>query len=225
MAERRKRFVWNARLGAAAIAVAVALLAAVYVTLGGQGNREVAAECVAARSQAAALDPLFGGELAAFEVAREPQKLSDLAFTGADGKPTTLGAFEGKLALVNLWATWCGPCRKEMPALDRLQAALGGDDFAVVPISIDIGDPERPAAFLENIGVKNLPLYTDRTTEIFQSLKGRGLAVGLPVTLLLDRNGCHLGHINGPAEWDSEDGRRLIEAAIKGGTEPSEPGG
>ena len=120
------------------------------------------------------------------------------------------------MALVNLWATWCGPCRQEMPALDRLQAALGGDDFAVVPVSIDIGDPERPKAFLEQIGVKNLPLYTDRTTKIFEDVKARGLAIGLPVTVLLDRNGCRLGHINGPAEWDSEDGRRLIEAAIKG---------
>ena len=97
-----------------------------------------------------------------------------------------------------------------------VQAALGGDDFSVVPISIDIGDPGRPADFLDSIGVKNLPLYTDRTTEIFESLKRRGLAVGLPVTVLLDRNGCSLGHINGPAEWDSEDGRKLIEAAIRG---------
>ncbi len=127
----------------------------------------------------------------------------------------TLAAFKGKVALVNLWATWCNPCREEMPALDRLQAALGGADFAVVPVSIDIGDPARPAAFLEKIGVKNLPLYTDRTTKIFESLKSRGLAIGLPVTVLLDRNGCQLGHINGPAEWDSTDGKRLIEAALK----------
>ena len=128
----------------------------------------------------------------------------------------TLAAFQGKVALVNLWATLCAPCRREMPALDRLQAALGGDDFVVVPISIDTADPARPAAFLEEIGTKNLPLYTDRTTRIFEELKAKSLAVGLPVTLLLDRNGCRLGHINGPAEWDSEDGKRLIEAAIKG---------
>ena len=214
MAERQKHVVWNARVAVAAIAFAAALAAAVYVTLGGQGNRVVAAECRAAGRQAAALDPLVGGELAAFNVAREPQLLSDLAFAGSDGAPTTLAAFKGKVALVNLWATWCVPCRQEMPALDRLQAALGGDDFSVVPISIDIGDPGRPAEFFDSIGVKNLPLYTDRTTEIFEGLKRRGLAVGLPVTVLLDRNGCSLGHINGPAEWDSEDGRKLIEAAI-----------
>jgi thiol-disulfide isomerase/thioredoxin len=214
MPESQKRFVWNARVGVAVTAVAAVVLAGIYVTLAGQGNGVVAVECVAAKADAAALDPLVGGEVAAFQIAREPEKLSELSFISADGKPITLAAFGGKVALVNLWATWCGPCRQEMPALDRLQAALGGDDFAVVPISIDIGDPDRPKAFLEQVGVKNLPLYTDRTTKIFEDVKARGLAIGLPVTFLLDRNGCRLGHINGPAEWDSEDAKRLIEAAI-----------
>ena len=121
------------------------------------------------------------------------------------------------MALVNLWATWCGPCRREMPALDRLEAALGGDDFAVVPISIDTGGRDRPAQFLEETGVAHLPLYTDSSTEIFEALKTRGLAIGLPVTVLIDRAGCRLGHMNGPAEWDSEDAHALIEAAIAGG--------
>lgn len=214
MPEGQKRVVWNSRLAAAVAAVAAALLAAVYVTLAWQGNGGVAAECRPAQAAAAALDPLVGGELAAFTIAREPENLSALRFNGADGGPTTLAAFDGKVALVNLWATWCAPCRKEMPSLDRLQAALGGADFSVVPISIDTGDPKRPGTFLEEIGVKNLPLYTDRTTRIFEELKAKGIAVGLPVTLLLDREGCRLGHINGPAEWDSEDGRRLIERAI-----------
>ena len=93
---------------------------------------------------------------------------------GADGAPMTLADFKGKVALVNLWATWCAPCRKEMPALDRLAGALGGDDFSVVPVSIDTGERQRPAAFLEQIGVKNLPLYTDRSTEIFESPQEEG---------------------------------------------------
>ena len=214
MAESRKNSVWVARIGVAAIAAAAVVAGAVYVTRGGQGNGAVAAECRVAVTDAASLEPLVGGEVAAFLLSAQPAKLSDLAFTGADGAPATLGAFKGKVALVNLWATWCVPCRQEMPALDRLQAALGGEDFSVVPISIDIGDPARPAEFLQSIGVKNLPLLTDRTTKIFEELKGRGLALGLPVTLLLDRNGCSLGHINGPAEWDSADGQRLIRAAI-----------
>jgi thiol-disulfide isomerase/thioredoxin len=198
-----------------ALGAAVALAAAVYLTVGGQGNVADAA-CAATGEAAQSLDPLVTGEVAALQIASQPEKLSDLAFLGETGEPMTLAAFEGKIALVNLWATWCAPCRREMPALDRLQAALGGDDFSVVPISIDTGDPERPRLFLEEIGTEHLPLYTDPTTEIFEELKAKSLAVGLPVTMLLDRNGCRLGHMNGPAEWDSEEGQRLIEAAIGG---------
>jgi thiol-disulfide isomerase/thioredoxin len=195
--------------------VAAVLGAAIYVTLAGESNGVDTAACESAAPIAASLDPLVGGEVAAFQIAREPEKLSDLAFTGTDGEPKTLGDFAGKIALINLWATWCAPCRAEMPALDRLQAARGGADFTVVPVSVDTGDPERPRQFLDSIGVKELPLYTDRSTEIFLTLKQRGLAVGLPVTLLLDQNGCRLGHINGPAEWDRADAQKLIEAAIE----------
>jgi thiol-disulfide isomerase/thioredoxin len=198
---------------AAALVAAAVLAGAIYVTLDAGGN-EADAACAPAEAAAAALDPVIGGEIAAFQVAKAPQKLSDLAFTGADGEPMSLASFEGKVALVNLWATWCAPCRREMPALDRLQGALGGADFAVVPISIDTGDAERPRAFLASIGNRNLPLYRDPSTDIFEALKGRSLALGLPVTVLLDRKGCHLGHMNGPAEWDSPEGRKLIETAI-----------
>lgn len=216
MADRRIGVIAKSRLGVA-VAVAAALGVAVYVTLAGRGNGEDIAACADAAPRARALDPLVAGEVAAFQIAAAPERLSGLAFAAADGAPLTLGAFAGKVALVNIWATWCAPCRREMPALDRLQAVLGGEDFVVVPISIDTGEPERAAAFLREIGVEHLPLYTDRSTEIFQTLKQRSLALGLPVTLLLDRDGCGLGHMNGPAEWDSFDGRSLIEAAIGNG--------
>jgi thiol-disulfide isomerase/thioredoxin len=214
MAERRN--LTAAAWAGAGAAVGAALFAAVYLTLDGEGNGGRDAACAVAEPLAAALDPLVFGEVAAFQVASAPQALSDLAFAGSAGEPMTLAAFKGKVALLNLWATWCAPCRNEMPALDRLQAALGGDDFAVVPVSIDTGEPDRPREFLRSVGVSHLPLYTDRSTDIFEALKQRGLAVGLPFTVLLDREGCHLGHMNGPAEWDSAEGRRLIEAAIAG---------
>jgi len=213
MAERRSSIGKTWRLGAAAAAVAI-VVAGVYVTLDPQGNGAGDAACAATAVRAAALDPLIGGEVAAFIPAGTSERLSELAFDGTDETPTTLAAYEGKVALVNLWATWCAPCRKEMPSLDRLQAALGGEDFAVVPISVDTNGRDRSAQFLESIAVENLPLLSDQSAKIFDDLKVRGLAVGLPVTVLLDRNGCRLGHINGPAEWDSEDGMRLIEAAI-----------
>ena len=215
MAEGRQYRIGKAQARGAAVAVAVALAAAIYVTLDAGGNGADAAACAAARPQAEALDPLVGGEVAAFQIARAPEKLSGLAFSGPDGQPLTLADFAGKVTLLNVWATWCAPCRQEMPALDRLQAALGGDDFSVVPVSIDTGGPERPTEFLKDVGVENLPLYTDRSTAIFAELKSRSLALGLPVTILVDRNGCRLGHMNGPAEWDSEEGKRLIEAAVK----------
>lgn len=216
MAEGRQSLIGKAQMRGAALAGAAALAAGLYVTLAPSGNGADAAACATAAAQAESLDPLVAGEVAAFQVAKAPEKLGDLAFAGVDGKPMTLADFQGKVTLLNLWATWCAPCRLEMPALDRLQAALGGEDFAVVPVSIDTGGPERPSAFLESIGVENLPLYTDRSTVIFTDLKKRSLALGLPVTVLLDRNGCRLGHMNGPAEWDSDEGRRLIEAAVAG---------
>ncbi len=217
MAEGRQRLSGKAWLGVAGAAIVVGLAAAaagIYVTHGDKSNGADQAACAGTAAEAAALDPLIGGEVAAFQTIAEPKGLSDLAFTGTDGKPMTLAAFQGKVALVNLWATWCSPCREEMPALDRLAGALASDDFVVVPVSIDIGDRQRPEAFLKSIGVENLPLYTDRSTKIFEALKTRRLAIGLPVTVLLDRGGCTLGRMNGPAKWDSEDGRKLIEAAV-----------
>ena len=215
MSEKPRDSLRQARLRGVALAAAVALGAAVYVTLAGGGNGGSTAGCEGSGNVAAALDPLVQGEVAAFQIARAPEKLSDLAFTGTDGEAKTLGDFSGQVALVNLWATWCAPCREEMPALDRLQAEKGGADFSVVPVSIDTTDPDRPRTFLDSVGVKNLPLYTDRSTEIFQQLKTRGLALGLPVTVLLDRKGCRIGHINGPAVWDSADALALIARAIE----------
>ena len=217
MAERHSRF-GKAQLRGLAIAGAALLAGGVYVTLDAQGNGADAAACGGTAARARALDPLVGGEVAAFQIASAPKKLDDLAFTVPGGQTTTLASYEGKVTLLNLWATWCAPCRQEMPALDRLQGALGGDAFSVLPVSIDTGGPERPAQFLESIGIKNLPLNLDASTRIFEDLKTRSLALGLPVTVLIDRNGCHLGHMNGPAEWDSPEAKALIQAAI--GAEP-----
>ena len=163
----------------------------------------------------AGIGDLATGEVAAFQVAREVQNLSALAFNDEDGQPSGLAAHSGRVLLVNLWATWCAPCRREMPALDRLQADLGsGEEFSVLPINIDTGAREKAAAFLDSIDVKNLPLYRDPTTDIFQDLKTRGFGIGLPVSILVDRKGCLLGHLAGPAEWDSDDAKALIRKAM-----------
>ena len=140
-----------------------------------------------------------------------------VAFRGPDDAPVTLAAFRGKPLLVNLWATWCAPCRAEMPALDALQKARGGDDFEVVAVNIDTGDDTKPKKFLSETGIDTLGYYRDNTLELFNDLKKRGLALGLPVTLLIDGDGCLLAHMNGPADWAGDDARRLVETARNGG--------
>jgi thiol-disulfide isomerase/thioredoxin len=142
-----------------------------------------------------------------------PVSLASLTFENPEGEPVTLGELSGKTLLVNLWATWCAPCREEMPALDALQQEAGGEDFAVVTINLDTGAEDKPREFLEEIGVDNLPLYRDASMDVFNELKSEGLAFGLPVTLLVDENSCLMAAMNGPADWASEDALRLVETA------------
>jgi thiol-disulfide isomerase/thioredoxin len=138
----------------------------------------------------------------------------DLTFLDPGGKPITLADLRGRTLLLNLWATWCVPCRTEMPTLDALQAKLGGPDFAVVAVNIDTRDPSKPKQFLKEIGVQKLAYYADPTAKSFQDLKAVGRAFGMPTTLLIDRQGCEIGTIAGPAEWASDDAVKLIEAAL-----------
>ena len=173
-----------------------------------------ASRCEAAIETVSALAPVVGGELAAFAVANEPKKLPELNFTDRDGKAFTTSDFKGKTVLFNLWATWCAPCRKEMPAFDRLEAEFGGEDFMVLPVSVDRGGAEKPLAFFEEIGINHLPFYQDGTMGVFNVLKKQSLAFGLPVTILLDKEGCILGSLNGPAEWAGEDAKKLVRTAL-----------
>src|SRR6476619_250618 len=136
---------WRAMIALFAVA-AVVTGAAIYGIGAMQRNADPA--CRPSTELAKRLAPLAHGEVAAITIAAEPQKLPDLAFTDAAGQPRKLSDFKDRTVLLNLWATWCVPCRKEMPALDKLQAALGGDKFEVVTINIDTRDPEKPLAFL-----------------------------------------------------------------------------
>src|SRR5690349_3931467 len=129
--------------------------------------------------------PVFRGALGPFAVHAKPMAVPALAFTDGDGKPLSLEDFKGKLVLLNLWATWCGPCVEEMPSLDRLQAKMGGNDFAVVALSSDKQGRSLVEPFLAKLGVKNLPMYLDTSGGVNRALKTRGL----PTTLLIDREG------------------------------------
>lgn len=213
--ERTGRRRAAALLGIAAVAGILAGAVAVYVRESGTGNGGVAsADCAGAVATAARLEPLAKGEVAAFRPADRPDLVRDLSFQAPDGSRTSLKAFAGKTLVVNLWATWCVPCRAEMPALDRLEGALGSDAFSVVAVNVDVRNPERARAFLDEVGVKQLAFYADPSYAIFNEMKKRGLALGLPTTILVDGKGCRVGGIEGPAEWDSEDAKALVRAAM-----------
>jgi thiol-disulfide isomerase/thioredoxin len=161
------------------------------------------------------LAPLAHGEVAALTMASAPLRLPDLAFEDAEGKPKKLSDWRGRTVLVNLWATWCVPCRKEMPALEGLQTRLGGPDFEVVAVNIDTRDPEKPKNFLKEANLTRLAYFSDQKAKVFQDLKGIGRALGMPTSVLVDGQGCEIATIAGPAEWDSDDAIKLITAAVK----------
>jgi len=198
--------------GVAGVAVG---LAGVYGIGRLTGNPVVAAACKPAVEIAARMAPFAHGEVAAVAVAKTPKALPALAFQGGDGRARTLADWRGRTVLLNLWATWCVPCRREMPALDALQAKLGGSAFEVVAVNIDTRDTEKPKAWLTDVGIGRLAYYADNTAKVFQDLKEIGKAFGMPTTLIVDGNGYELATLAGPAEWASEDAIRLIAAAIK----------
>ena len=197
----------------AALAVAVAL-AGVYGIASFARNPASPGMCTDAQAAARRIAPLARGEVAALTVASNPQPVPELTFTDDQGQPKKLADWRGRVVLFNLWATWCVPCRKEMPALDALQAKLAGTDFDVVAVNIDTRDPEKPKAWLRTAGVSRLGYYADASAGVFQTLKTAGKAFGMPTTLLVDAKGCELASLAGPAEWASDDAVALIKAAV-----------
>ncbi len=184
----------------AAVALAGVALAFVLYGIKAPGGKVTAESpaCPGTAELAAQLKPLVHGEIAALTLASQPKPLPELTFTTPDGTKASLADFKGRTVLLNLWATWCVPCRQEMPALDRLQGILGSKDFAVVAVNIDTARLDRPKAFLHETGVKNLTLYTDNKAGVFQTLKEAGKVIGLPATILIGKDGCEIGTMAGP---------------------------
>ena len=139
-----------------------------------------------------------------------PQELLSPLFVDEQGHKLTLDDFRGKVVLLNVWATWCLPCREEMPTLDALQARLGGDGFQVVALSIDEGGFPAIRQFFAEIGIKHLKPYLADSIRAMAALG----AFGLPTTILIDRDGRELGRLVGPAEWDSPDAIAFFEKII-----------
>jgi thiol-disulfide isomerase/thioredoxin len=224
MADGQKFFPAPRLILAALVAGVVAGAVAVYVSESRSGNNAATQTavgdskddiaCAAKSKRAKEIATAATGEVAALLPADPPQSMKSLAFNDPDGKPMTLAAQAGKTVLLNLWATWCAPCRAEMPALDALQKDKGSQAFQVVAVNVDTGDDVKPKKFLADTGVTSLPFYRDPTMALFNDLKTRGLALGLPVTMLIDGDGCLIAHMNGPAEWAGPDASRLVERAL-----------
>ncbi len=212
-------YAWTAALAA------FAGFAAVYVTLlrPDNANPPVRAASVKSVDTAApesegakalpsgpGTNPLSTGHMTAFVFKKAPEPVPETVFLDATGKERTLKDWRGKVVLLNLWATWCAPCRKEMPSLDRLQADLGSDKFEVVAVSVDKTGIDGAKKFLEQIQVEKLGVFADPNIKLGTALK----AIGMPATILIDRESREVGRLVGPAEWDSEDAKRLVKAML-----------
>lgn len=190
---------------------------AVYVIGGGFDNKgteisRTEAQESSAPAVGAAGDSSFKlSEMAAFVTKKPPEPLPDITFEDASGKEVHLSSFKGKTILLNLWATWCAPCRAEMPALNALQKDLGGDKFEVVALSLDRGGYQASRKFLDDLKASDVRLYADPTAKQGMALK----LIGMPTTILINKDGMEVGRIAGEAKWDSPDAKKLIENAIE----------
>ena len=190
-------------LALAGLAIAF-LLAGIYLVFQGESN-------VDEPISGSELQALATGTLSNMAFFTPDEPVQAVSFVDGSGEERHVEEWRGKVVLINIWATWCGPCRHEMPALDRLQEQLGGDDFDVLAISLDRSGLELPRAFYAENGISNLALYNEASARI-----GVNLGVfGMPTTVLLDREGRLIGRLVGPAEWDAPEAVALIRAAIR----------
>jgi len=200
-------------ISAAAALVVLIVLAGIY-GIAHRASNPADAACSGAVNAAKRIAPLVRGEVASLAVAQAPFRVPDLSFKDAKGRDLRLSDWRGRTVLLNLWATWCVPCRREMPALDALQALLGGADFEVVAVNVDTRDPQKPLAFLKEVAIAHLAYYADPSARVFEELKTAGKAFGMPTTVIVDPSGCEIGIMAGPAEWASDDGVKLVSAAL-----------
>ena len=163
------------------------------------------------KDQIAQIKEMRSGDMLKLVVHKEARPRIDGTFRDEHGNGFTLADFEGKVVVLNFWATWCPPCRHEMPGIDRLAGEMGGPDLAVLALSTDRFDVERVVAFFDEIGVENLPVLQDRKGEIAR----KAGVLGLPVTVILDRQGREIARVQGEAEWDSVDAKAILTRIVE----------
>ena len=174
------------------------------------GIAAVALPLLAGRAIAGVKPDMAKGAMERFKLAAQPKALPDLEIQNADDKPMKLSDFKGKVVLLNFWATWCTPCVKEMPSLDRLQAAFPKDKFVIVPLSIDGPTKPKVAPFYKDQKLANLGIFFDKGRKTMQGLD----VTLLPTSILVDAKGRELGRIEGDADWDMPESIALMKAAM-----------
>lgn len=161
----------------------------------------------------ATLEALRVGDMKKLNLHSIAQPVPDVAFTAEDGSQISLAEYRGKYVLVNFWATWCAPCRQEMPSLDALQGEFGGASFEVVTIATGRNPPPAMKKFFEEAGIRNLPLHRDPK----QALSRQMAVLGLPITVIVNPEGQEIGRLLGDADWHSDEARALIAALLSKG--------
>lgn len=201
------RVKFNTVLYMAAALCAIAALVVFLVPLGGDGGGEATDPQERAR-----LAELREGDMKKLVLHTAAKPVSDAAFTHEDGREATLAEYRGKVVLLNFWATWCAPCRKEMPMLSTLQSELGGEDFEVVTLATGRNPLPAIETFFAEIGVDNLPLHRDPDQKIARDMG----VLGLPITVILDREGREIARLQGDAHWNSGSARAILRTIIDG---------
>ena len=173
-----------------------------YLALGLSANIAIA--------DMSAVEALRDGDMKKLMFHSEAKPVSAQTFTHENGGEGRLSDYQGKYVLLNFWATWCAPCRKEMPMLADLQTELGGDQFEVVTLATGRNSPMGMKKFFEEIGVDNLPLHRDPKADV-----GREMGVfGLPITVILDPEGNEIARLQGDADWSSDSAKAILTALI-----------
>ncbi len=160
----------------------------------------------------AALEALRDGDMKKLNFHTDAVEISDIAFLAEDGGEARLGDYAGKYVVLNFWATWCAPCRKEMPQLSELQTELGGERFEVVTVATGRNAPQAIDRFFDEIGVTNLPKHRDPK----QALARQMAVLGLPITVILDPEGREIARLRGDADWSSDSAKAIVAALIEG---------
>ena len=199
--------------------VALAVVLAIFFMTGGTEEKQAATAPAASSSGSSGgsasgvSKALITGQMKNFVLKTDLPTLPEVPFRDGENKEMKLSDWKGRVVMLNLWATWCAPCRHEMPSINRLQEQFGSDQFEVVALSVDRKGLSASAKFLEETKASALKLYVDKTSDALQKLG----VIGLPATLLIDREGREIGRLLGPAEWDSDEAKALIKAALASG--------